>query len=121
MSRETILLAKEELKSVYVHDDILHYATSLCEATRQGKDILLGAGPRALIGLVAVARGFAAIAGRDYVLPDDVKTAAVPVLAHRLVFQNSLFRQKDMGQARIAELLETLPVPSEQIDFRRRG
>lgn len=121
VSRETILLAKEELKSVYVHDDILHYATSLCEATRQGKDILLGAGPRALIGLVAVARGFAAIAGRDYVLPDDVKTAAVPVLAHRLVFQNSLFRQKDMGQARIEELLETLPVPSEQIDFRRRG
>ena len=121
VSREVLLAAKEELKSVYVHDDVLHYATSLCEATRQGKDILLGAGPRALIGLVAVARGFAAISGRDYVLPDDVKTAAVPVLAHRLVFQNSLFRQKDMGQMRIEEILETLPVPSEQIDFRHRG
>jgi MoxR-like ATPase len=86
----------------------------LAEARRPAEDDVVK-------GLVAVARGFAAIAGRDYVLPDDVKTAAVPVLAHRLVFQNSLFRQKDMGQARIEELLETLPVPSEQIDFRRRG
>ncbi|MBQ8213377.1 MAG: magnesium chelatase, partial [Clostridia bacterium] len=70
---------------------------------------------------VSVARGFAAINGRDYVLPDDIKSAAVPVLAHRLVFQNSLFRQKDMGEARITELLDTLPVPSEQIDFRRKA
>lgn len=121
VDRETVRLAKQELADVYVHDDILHYATALCEATRTGKDILLGAGPRALIGLVMVARGFAAIEDRDYVLPDDVKKAASPVLAHRLIFQNSLFRQRDMGEERIKELLDTIPVPSEAIDFRRRG
>ena len=121
VDRTTVLQAKHELSGVYVHDDILHYAASLCEATRTGKDILLGAGPRAMIGLVSVARGFAAINGRDYVLPDDIKSAAVPVLAHRLVFQNSLFRQKDMGEARITELLDTLPVPSEQINFQRKA
>ena len=80
----------------------------------------MGASPRAMIALVRVAQGKAAIDGRDHVLPDDVKYAAIPVLAHRLVFQNSFFHRRDAGREIIEKILDTIPIPSESIDFSRR-
>ena len=117
---EQLLAAREELAGVYVHKDILSYAASICECTRASKDVALGASPRAMIALVRVAQGYAAIDGRDFVLPDDVKRAAIPVLAHRIVFQNSFYRRADMGENFIGEILESVPVPSEHISFSRR-
>jgi MoxR-like ATPase len=73
-----------------------------------------------MIALLRVAQGFAAISGRDYMLPDDIKKAAVPVLAHRIVFHNSFFHREDMGKTLIKSLLESVAVPSESIDFSRR-
>ena len=70
-----------------------------------------------MIALVRVAQGYAAIEGRAYVLPDDVKKAAIPVLAHRIVFNNSFFRQAEAGKELISGILNTVPVPSESIDF----
>ena len=119
ISKESILDARAELASVYVHKDILSYAASVCEATRYGKNVVLGASPRAMIALVKVAQGYAAIAGRPYVLPDDIKKAAVPVLAHRIIFNNSFFRQADAGKELILNILNTVTVPSENIDFSR--
>lgn len=118
--RERLTEAREAMNEVYVHEDLLAYASTLCEATRQGKDVLLGASPRAMIALVRVAQGYAAIDGRDHVLPDDIKRAAIPVLAHRIVFANSFYREGDAGVLLIARLLETVPVPSEEIDFAER-
>lgn len=115
-----IAQGRAELAAVYVHRDILDYAASICEATRNDKTVLLGASPRAMIALVRVAQGYAAIDGRDHVLPDDIKRAAVPVLAHRIVFQNSFFHRGDLGTELIQRVLETAPVPSEKIDFTRR-
>lgn len=112
--------AKEELRIVYVHRDLLEYASSICEATRRGKDVILGASPRAMIALVRVARAYAAISGRDYVLPDDIKRAAIPVLSHRIVFQNQFVRKSDLGRELISSVLELIPVPSEEIDFASR-
>ncbi len=117
---ECIKKAKEELSEVYIHHDILGYAASICEQTRISKDVILGASPRAMIALVRVAQGYAAISGRDHVLPDDVKRVAVPVLAHRIVFQNSFYHRGDLGISLINKILDTVPVPSEQIDFARR-
>ena len=117
VSSEMIFDARKELAAVYVHQDLLSYAASICEATRHAKDVVLGASPRAMIALVLVARGYAAISGRDYVLPDDIKRAAVPVLAHRVVFHNNFFRQGDLGEKLIASILENVAVPSEAIDF----
>ena len=105
---------------MYVHRDILSYAATLCEATREQKDVLLGASPRAMIALVRVAMGYAAISGRDYVLPDDIKRAARPVLAHRIIFSNSFADREQLGIKLIDRLLDEIPVPSEQIDFSRR-
>ncbi len=117
---ELVKKAREELESVYVHKDLMSYAASICEATRREKNVVLGASPRAMIALLRVARAKAAVEGRDYVLPDDIKYASIPVLAHRLVFQNSFYRRGDLGSELIARIIETTPVPSESIDFSRR-
>jgi len=120
IGKEIIDEAKNELNSIYVHTDILSYAASICEATRCGKEVILGASPRAMIALVRVAMGYAAISGRTYVLPDDIKKAAIPVLAHRIVFHNNFFHRENVGTAFITQILETTPVPSENIDFASR-
>ena len=116
----SIEAAKRELASVFVHRDLLDYAATICECTRSAKDVILGASPRAMIALVRVAQGYAAIEGRAYVLPDDVKRAAVPVLAHRIVFQNSFYHRRDLGKNLIESILESVTVPSEQINFSHR-
>lgn len=120
VSKADIAEASAELSSVYVHRDLLGYASDICEATRHAKDVQLGASPRAMIALVRVAQGYAAIAGRDYLLPDDIKKAAPFVLAHRIVFHNSFFHRRDFGAELIARVLESVEVPSEHIDFARR-
>ena len=120
VSADDIKAAREEMASVYVHRDLLGYAASICEATRSAKDVVLGASPRAMIALVRVSQGFAAISGRDFVLPDDIKKAAIPVLSHRIVFHNNFFHREDMGAKLIAHVLENVAVPSEAIDFSRR-
>ena len=70
---------------VYVSDAVQKYAVALTSATRRSSDLTLGASPRATLHLVRAAKARAAIAGRDYVLPDDLKQLAEPVLAHRLL------------------------------------
>ena len=112
-----VAAARAELEQVYVHPDLLDYAAQICEATRTARDVALGASPRAMIALVQVARGWAALQGRDWTLPDDVKRAAVPVLAHRLVFRNDFFRQSGQGEELVRAVLDATPVPSEDIDF----
>ncbi len=116
----SIEAAKRELAAVFVHRDLLDYAATICECTRSAKDVILGASPRAMIALVRVAQGYAAIDGRDYVLPDDIKRAAVPVLAHRIVFQNSFYHRRDLGKNLIESILDSVAVPSEQINFSHR-
>ena len=112
--------ARQELQSIYVHPDLLSYAATLCEETRSGKNVVLGASPRAMISLIRVAQGYAGLAGRDHVLPDDIKKAAVPTLSHRIIFQNMYFKQGDPGADLILQILEQTPIPSEAIDFSRR-
>lgn len=112
--------ARRELAEIYVHPDLLSYAALLCEETRSGKNVVLGASPRAMIALVRVAQGYAGLSGRDHVLPDDIKKAAVPTLSHRIVFQNMLFKNGDPGADLILQILTQTPVPSEAIDFSRR-
>ena len=120
VSVESIRAAREELAQVYVHEDLLGYAADICERTRNSKDVVLGASPRAMIALVRVAQGYAAISGRNYVLPDDIKRAASPVLAHRIVFHNNFYHRADLGVSLINSILDSVTVPSEQIDFSHR-
>ncbi len=121
VTADEVLAASRELEGIYVCGDILDYATTICESTRAGAEILLGVSPRALIHLLWVARGFAAIRGRDHVIPDDIKDAAIPVLSHRIVFRNSFGTDKNKAKTFIEKILESTPVPSEQIEFSRRA
>ncbi len=77
--------AQQAVREVYVDPVIKQYIVSIVSATRHHPDIYLGASPRGSLGLVNTARALAALEGRDYVLPDDIKRLAVPVLAHRVI------------------------------------
>ncbi|HBR32061.1 MAG TPA: magnesium chelatase [Clostridiales bacterium] len=115
LTKEDVFKAAEELNRVYIHPDIIDYISSIIEFTRQQPDVLLGASPRAGIHLLKVAKGYAAISKRGFVLPDDVKRAAVPVLAHRLVLTNSARMKNAMDRTIIKELLYKVAVPTEAV------
>jgi MoxR-like ATPase len=106
-----VLMLQEAVKTIYADKLIMQYIASLVEATRRHPLISLGASPRGSLGLFRGAQAQALMLGRDYVLPDDVKTLAEPVLAHRIIARSSDHSQDKTGKASIAELLETVPVP----------
>ncbi len=118
---EDILAAAEEMQAVYIHRDLIGYAAAICAQTRRESGVLLGASPRSLIHLLRVAQGYAALAGREHILPDDIKRAAKPVLAHRIIWDNSFLGAGGRGEALIDRIMREIPVPSEDIDFTRRN
>ena len=114
------------LDNVRVDPLILEYMVSIAEATRRHDEIYLGASPRGALGLLASARAWAALAGRDYVLPDDVKALAEPVLAHRLIVSPAARMRNIDGRGIIRELLQRVPVPgampsTQRVEGRPRG
>lgn len=102
---------QESVEQVTVHDDVLQYVVSLAAASRQHPQIAVGASPRAELDLVQLARARALLAGRDYVVPEDVKSLAVPVLAHRISLRPEMWVRRVQGADVIEELLRRLPVP----------
>jgi MoxR-like ATPase len=94
-----------------VDDSIKHYIVTLVGATRNHSAIYLGASPRGSLALFRTAQARALLQGRDYVLPDDVKALAEPVLAHRLVVRLSDTSSDKSGRTVIANLIDTIPVP----------
>ena len=94
-----------------VSEDVMDYMAALCEAARDPERVRLGPSPRALLALMHACQALAAIRGRDYVIPDDVKELAVPVLAHRVLLRGINYQQ-DSGDF-IRELLGKVAVPTE--------
>jgi MoxR-like ATPase len=99
------------VKDVYVDDLIKQYIADLVGATRSHSAILFGASPRASLALYRTTQAKALINGRDYVLPDDVKTLAEPVLAHRIIVRLTDSSHDKSGRDIVAQLLETVSVP----------
>ena len=99
---------------VYVSDAVQRYAVSISAATRRSNELTLGASPRATLHLVRAAKARAAIAGRDYVLPDDVRGLAGPVLSHRLLPSVEAAMSGRTTTAILADVLETVPVHDKQ-------
>lgn len=96
---------------VHVADTVAAYVVSLAEKSRTNPDIRLGISPRASLGLLRAARVWAAAEGRNYVMPDDVKALAVPVLAHRILLQQGSAARGLTAEGAIRSLLETTHVP----------
>jgi MoxR-like ATPase len=104
---------QEEVKNIYISDPIKRYVVSIIHETRDYDDIYLGASPRGSLGLYKVSQAYAALKERDYVIPDDIKSIAEPVLSHRLVLQPAA-KLKDLTSRQvISEILDKVVVPGK--------
>ena len=108
-----IKAAQDALPKIFVHRDIMGYIVSLVEATRSFDSVVLGVSPRGAQALMKVAKGYAAIDNRDYVMPDDVKKAALPVLTHRIMLTSSAKIKLNAAKNVITDIVEQVAVPTE--------
>ena len=107
--------AQRAVREIYVDDLVKEYIVDLVTTTRDHPDVYLGASPRGSLALFAVSRAWAALDGRSYVLPDDVKLLAEPTLAHRLIVSPSA-RIKNISASNIVEdALRHTPVPGTRV------
>ncbi|MDQ7905921.1 MoxR family ATPase [Phytohabitans sp. ZYX-F-186] len=102
------------VREVHVADAVKQYAVNLVTATREAPDLRLGASPRSTLQLLRTARAVAALEGRDYVLPDDLQTLAVPVMAHRIIPTADAQLARRTTDAIIADIVHRLPLPHER-------
>ena len=108
---EELLGMRAALEAVYVDPDLLSYMARVVHATRDHSATAVGASPRGSLALLKLARARAALAGRDFVIPDDVKQVAVPALAHRLILSPELWAREVSTERIVEEILERVPVP----------
>jgi MoxR-like ATPase len=102
---------QQALEQVHVSEPIEGYVVDLVTATRHSQRLAVGSSPRGSIALLKLSRAKAALSGRDFVVPEDVKAVAVPALAHRLTLKPELWVQRVRGEDVVAEALETVPTP----------
>ena len=108
---ETVKRLIETVRAIHMAPEVRRYAVDLAAATRQVPEIRLGASPRATLHLVRAARAQAALSGREYVVPDDLHTVAVPVLAHRLVLTTEAHAARRSATDVVRAVLHRVPVP----------
>ena len=112
--QEEIVQAQEIFNQCQVSRPVMGYIAALCEATRDPERTQLGVSPRGMLALLRVSQAYAAIQGRDYVIPDDVKALAVTVMAHRVILRG-LYGKSGENEAFIQEVLKLVPAPTEEI------
>ena len=110
---DDILAMQSDVRRVRVEESVRQYVVDVCRATRQHADILLGASPRATLALYRVCQARAAIAGRDFVIPDDVKAMSAHVLTHRLVVNPQTRLRGRTPEDVVREVVNTVRVPVE--------
>ncbi|MBU7004678.1 MAG: MoxR family ATPase [Theionarchaea archaeon] len=108
---EDIDKLRKGLSKIFIEDTVRQYIVDLVTATRESRDIALGGSPRATLALFKMSRAMAALSGRKFVLPDDVKDLAVPVLAHRILIDPVAQMNGLTPESVIEDLLEKVPVP----------
>jgi MoxR-like ATPase len=111
VDREALLQMQAAVESVHVATSVQEYCVDLVTATRVSPSTAVGASPRGSLALLKLARCRAAVQGRDYVLPDDVKAVGVPALAHRLVLRPELWVQRVSAEDVVREVLADVPTP----------
>ena len=114
-SVEEVQKAQQELRSVHIAPPIKRYLVELVQRTREHDDVYLGASPRGSLGLSRAGQALAAIRGRDYVTPDDIKFVADPILGHRLILAPGARLQNRNEDNILQELLEKVKVPGGDV------
>ena len=110
----TLLRLQAAIEDVYLGDAVGSYIVEIVAATRASISTSVGASPRGSLALLKLARCKAALAGRDFVTPEDVKAVAVPALAHRLMLKPELWVQQLAAEDVVREILETVPTPAAE-------
>jgi MoxR-like ATPase len=111
VDRETLLAMQQACESIHVSEAVGLYMVDIVAATRTSQSIQVGASPRGSLALLKLSRSRAALDGRDFVTPDDVKAVAVPALAHRLTLRPELWVQRVSPEEIVRERLDTVPTP----------
>jgi MoxR-like ATPase len=114
-SRESLLDMQRAVEEVHVAPEVGRYAVDLVAATRSSASVAVGSSPRGSLALLKLSRCRAALQGRDFVVPDDVKAVAVPALAHRLVLKPELWIQRRSGEDVVREALDSVPTPPARV------
>ncbi len=122
VDRETLVAMQRSVEQVYVSEPIGLYIVDLVAATRASGQVEVGASPRGSLAVMKIARCRAALFGRDFVTPEDVKAVAVPALSHRLMLRPELWVRRVRPEDVVTEALESVPTPAaEDVDARRHA
>ena len=111
VDREQLIAMQQAVERVYVADSVVRYIVAIAAATQSSPQVQVGASPRGTLALLGLARARAALDGRDFVVPDDVKSVAVPALAHRVALRPELWVKRVAAGDVIGECLGSVPVP----------
>jgi len=106
-----LLAMRRAVEEVHVDPDLEAYIVSLVQATRQRRQVAVGASPRGSLALLKLSRAQAAMQGRDYLLPDDIKAFVRPALIHRLILEPDLWMKRHAAEEILDEILQSIPVP----------
>ncbi len=112
-SCEQLLVMQQEASKVYIHRFIMEYISDIVQATRKHPAIKMGVSPRGTLAMLRAAKAYAYVCGRGYVVPEDIKTLAVPVFAHRLVIATGFYSEAQK-QNLVEEILSKIAVPTEE-------
>src|SRR5258708_27249511 len=108
---QDLQVLREQLAGLTLRDELVAYLVDIVRATRQHESVLVGAGPRATQSLIMAARAYAALSGRDFVTPDDVKFMALPVLEHRLILRPEFEIEGLSVPEVVTQVLQQIAVP----------
>ncbi|GAK58066.1 hypothetical protein ANT_09550 [Candidatus Vecturithrix granuli] len=108
---EELLAMRQAIESVHVEPDLERYIVELVGETRQRTEIAVGASPRGSLALLKLTRAWAAMQGREYVIPDDIKTFVRPVLRHRLILEPDLWMKRHAADKVLEDILHSVRVP----------
>ncbi len=106
-----LLAARRTVETIHVNPDLQRYIVALAVETREHRQVAVGASPRGSLALLKLSRAWAALRGRDYVLPDDVKIFVKPALVHRLILQPDLWMKRNAAPEILDGILRSVPVP----------
>ena len=108
---ETILDLQKTVEAIHIDDDVLGYIADIVQATRTQRQIEIGSSPRGSLAIFKLSRARAALHGRDYVIPDDVKEVVAPALVHRLIMKAESWVKGTNPNQVLEDILKTIPVP----------
>lgn len=112
ISLEELKKMKQDVQNIFVSDDVIRFGTELCEATRKMDMVELGVSPRAVLALIQLGKANAMLKGRDYVIPEDIKSLFIDVCRHRLILKPQAKIKKETAESVLKTVLDKIKAPA---------